>query len=377
MSAACQNIAGDGPGLRDLRDAVSSDLRVRDELRAAAAEAASIPRLTVVDKTKLPASGDAHDYVSSGPYWWPDPARADGLPYLRRDGETNPASGGDRPHLEKLLAAVSLLTVMSRVESPAEYGRAAARLLRGWFLDPATRMNPHLRFAQGIPGICDGRGIGIIDTWGFCFLVEEVGFLEIGRDWTKEDLDGVKAWFASYLDWLLESPEGRQEGAEANNHGTWYDAQIVCFAFFCSRPDVARNQIEKFTRQRIDRHFEADGSQPHELSRTLSQTYCTFNLLAFACVARIGSRLGLDLWNWESPQGAQITRGVRWMLPYYSGEKSWSWQQISPFRVRRAALLLELAAEGTVETVFRDAARSLSSNPWDRVSPWEPVFHQS
>ena len=48
---------------------------------------------TVVDKTQMPASGDRHDYMSMGPYWWPDPARPDGLPYVRRDGQFNPARG--------------------------------------------------------------------------------------------------------------------------------------------------------------------------------------------------------------------------------------------------------------------------------------------
>lgn len=337
----------------------------------AADRAAAIPRLTVVDKVTRPASGDAHDYMSFGPYWWPDPAQADGLPYLRRDGETNPASGGDRPDLEKLQAAVSLLTVMARVENSADYARAAARLLRGWFLDPNTRMNPHLRFAQGIPGICEGRGIGIIDTWGLCFLVEEIGLLEGSAEWTGEDLAGVKAWFSSYLDWLLESPEGRQECAEANNHGTWYDAQIASFALFCGREEMARRQIEKFTRSRINRHFQPDGRQPHELPRTLSWTYCTFNLLAFACIARAGDRLGLDLWNWESPGGGKILQGVRWMLPYYLGEKSWTWPQIAPFRAARAAMLLGLVARGTANPAFSDAARALSFHPWDRVSVWE------
>lgn len=354
-----------------LREALADNPGFREQLRLASDRAAAITRLTVVDKATPPASGDAHDYMSFGPYWWPDPAQPDGLPYLRRDGETNPASGGDRPLLEKLQAAVSVLAVMSRVESSADYVRQAARLLRGWFLDPNTRMNPHLRFAQGIPGICAGRGIGIIDTWGLCFLVEEIGLLEGSEEWTNEDLAGLRGWFSSYLDWLLESPEGRQECAEANNHGTWYDAQIVSFAFFCGREEIARRQIERFTRRRIDCHFRTDGSQPHELNRTLSLTYCTFNLLGFACIARSGDRLGLDLWNWEAPGGGKILQGVRWMLPYYSGEKSWAWPQIAPFRTARAAMLLGLTTRSTDDPAFSDAARVQSRHPWDSVSVWE------
>ena len=40
---------------------------------------------SVTDKSKLPPSGNKNDYARSR-YWWPDPTKADGLPYIRRDG---------------------------------------------------------------------------------------------------------------------------------------------------------------------------------------------------------------------------------------------------------------------------------------------------
>ena len=30
---------------------------------------------------------------SVGPYWWPDPSKPDGLPYIRKDGHKNPERG--------------------------------------------------------------------------------------------------------------------------------------------------------------------------------------------------------------------------------------------------------------------------------------------
>src|SRR4051812_2303040 len=45
---------------------------------------------TVVGRAKLPGV-DPHDYVSLAPYFWPNPDTTDGLPYVRRDGKTNPA----------------------------------------------------------------------------------------------------------------------------------------------------------------------------------------------------------------------------------------------------------------------------------------------
>jgi hypothetical protein len=46
--------------------------------------------VSVMEKKNDPPSGDKHDYMSLAPYFWPDPNKPGGLPYIRRDGETNP-----------------------------------------------------------------------------------------------------------------------------------------------------------------------------------------------------------------------------------------------------------------------------------------------
>src|SRR6185437_12347626 len=38
--------------------------------------------LSVMQKTAIPPSGDKHDYMSIAPYFWPDPSKPDGLPYI-------------------------------------------------------------------------------------------------------------------------------------------------------------------------------------------------------------------------------------------------------------------------------------------------------
>ena len=50
-------------------------------------------RTEPVGITKFPAKlseGGPNDFYSNGDYWWPDPSKPDGLPYLQRDGESNP-----------------------------------------------------------------------------------------------------------------------------------------------------------------------------------------------------------------------------------------------------------------------------------------------
>ena len=56
---------------------------------------------SVMDKKRVPPSGDKHDYLSMGPYWWPDPSKPNGLPYIRRDGEVNPETRGENVDTDK------------------------------------------------------------------------------------------------------------------------------------------------------------------------------------------------------------------------------------------------------------------------------------
>ena len=349
-------------------------LAAPDDLRSLAAQAKAAlagGRLSIVDKKVLPPSGDPHDYSSQAPYWWPDPAQSDRLPYVRRDGEVNPEFyGSDRQVLEALRERFACLVLHAWATGDAESARGAGRLLRGWFIDPATRMNPNLRYAQRIPGRCDGRGIGIIDTIFFCFLLDEVERLAFNADWTPADLVELRAWFSAYLDWLIESDQGREERREHNNHGTWYDAQVVCFAVFCGRPDVARGQLERLSRGRLAEQIAADGSQPHELARTLSKNYCTFNLLGFAVLAQIGRRVGVDLWDWQPEGGAGLRTGIAWMLPYYRSERPWTWSQIGPFQLPTATFLLSLATQGTGDECFGEACREFSLHAWEKTSFW-------
>ena len=75
-----------------------------DQLIADAEAALLEGPYTVTDKKKVAPSGDKHDYASYSRYWWPDPEKADGLPYIRKDGETNPDSqslkASDRQRIE-------------------------------------------------------------------------------------------------------------------------------------------------------------------------------------------------------------------------------------------------------------------------------------
>jgi len=324
---------------------------------------------SVTQKKHLPPTKDAHDYQSLSPYWWPDPAKPDGLPWVSRDGEVNPLFYEyDSPRLESFSQAVIRLIFEAAVSGKTVYAEKAGKLLKTWFLDPNTEMNPHLQYAQFIPGITTGRGIGIIDATAFVFLLDAVVRLEFNKEWTAQDLAGLKNWMTRYLDWLLTSANGKEEGNEANNHGTWYDVQVACVASFCDKWESVKHQLTAAAQKRISTQIEPDGSQPHELKRTLSFTYCTFNLLGFSCVAKFLSKPGLNLWDWKGDKGGSILAALHWMIPYYTKKSPWTHQQLHPVQFSTAALLLSLAQEGLGDPTLEPLAQQLAAEPWEKIS---------
>jgi hypothetical protein len=319
-------------------------------LEADAAKALALAPMSVMDKTLTPPSGDKHDYMSQAPYWWPDPTKPDGKPYVRKDGERNPEIDRitDHDNLGRLTGAVATLGLAFHLTGRQEYAVKASRLVRVWFHDPATRMNPHLRFGQGIPGINEGRGIGIIETRALPEMLDGVLLLAGSSAWTADDDKALQSWMRAYLTWLVESQHGKDESRNGNNHETWYDVQVAGLALYTGQPDVARRTLEG-SRERIARHFETDGRQPRELERTRSWDYSIFNLRAFFDLAALGERVGVDLWNHASPDGRSLKRGLDFLAPYAAGERKWALPQITPFRPGELHPLLRRASAAWTE----------------------------
>jgi hypothetical protein len=312
---------------------------------------------SVMQKSVAAPGGDMHDYVSLARYFWPDPSTADGLPYVRRDGEVNPESdtAGDATRMETMIRSTGTLALAWFYTGNEEYASRAAEHLRTWFLDPATRMNPNLNYGQIVRGKNVGRGSGLIDVREFSGLVDAVGLLAGSPSWTTADELALRAWFGEYLDWLQTSPVARQEAAAGNNHGVWFDVQRVSIALFVGRTELARTILEDAKAARIAAQIAPDGSQPRELDRTRSMHYTAFNLRAFAALALLGDRTGVDLWRYSTADGRSIRRALDWFLPYYTGEKAWEHPQIDTYKKETFAPVLFRSAIIYADSRYRDA----------------------
>lgn len=234
-------------------------------------------------------------------------------------------------------------------------------LLRMWFLDTATRMEPNLNHAQVRTGIDTGVSTGIIDTHEIPKVTDAIGLLASSKNFTKADEQALKQWFAQYLNWLLTSKNGKKEGQAKNNHGTFYDVQVAALALFCGEQDVADKMFQSaFTR--MANQVEPDGKQPLELDRTLALSYSTFNLEALGLLANMAETKGVNLWNYKTADGRSIKKAIDYLLPYVVDGKKWEYPQINTYKVYDFYRLLLIAAEKYKDESYRKAAEKIKDS---------------
>lgn len=314
-----------------------------ERLLADAEEALQRGPYSVVEKTTLPPSGDRHDYWHPAPYWWPDPDKPDGLPYIRRDGERVPGTRlyepesdkYDRTRLQRVFDDSTALMLAWHFTGERRYAEHAARIFERFFIAPQTRMNPHLNYAQVRMGHGNnlGASTGIIEFKDFYYYLDAVRLLEQAKVLEPEAFDEFRAWLGEYQTWLLESPQGRKECQGANNHGTYYDLHLAAVAAYLGDEETLYDTLVR-AQGRIAQQVTDTGEQPDELSRTTSQHYCHYNLQGFLSLALLARNWGVDLLHYEAQGGASLKKAVAWLLE--RAGRAWEHQQIDAFDAERS-----------------------------------------
>ncbi|MBQ9548002.1 MAG: alginate lyase family protein [Bacteroidales bacterium] len=271
--------------------------------------------------------GGPHDFYSEGDYWWPNPDDPDG-PYIRRDGESNPENFSEhRRAMFELSRMTGNFASAWILTGDGRYAAAAERHLRAWFMDPETRMNPSLLYAQAIKGVVTGRGIGIIDTIHLIEVAQAALRLGEAGAISGECLEACRSWFRDYLEWMDTHPYGVKERNAQNNHGTWWYAQAASFALLTGDEAMLERCRVAYKERFLPESMAPDGSFPLELSRTKPYFYSIFQLKALALLCHILSTPDDDLWAYTTPDGKCMRKGLDYMLPYIIDKESWPHQR--------------------------------------------------
>jgi len=284
---------------------------------------------TITSARAARSAGGPHDFFSEGDYWWPDPTSPEG-PYIRRDGESNPDNFvAHRRAMIRLSVEMPALTAAWRLTEDGKYAAQARRHLRAWFVDPATRMNPSLTYAQAIHGVTTGRGTGIIDTIHLVEVARAVEILRRGGAIPDAEFTAIRSWFGDYTRWMTTSANGLEERDAKNNHGTCWVMQVAAFASLTGDQPTLEMCRRRFTTVLLPTQMAADGSFPLELARTKPYGYSLFNLDAMATIAAIldgpaAAGRGGRLWAFELPDGRGLGRALAFMAPFIADKTRWS-----------------------------------------------------
>ena len=296
----------------------------RDRIISRAKEALGIDPITITKYHAALSEGGTNDFYSNGDYWWPNPATSNGLPYVKRDGETNPNNFNEhRKCLWQLRDNIAALGAAYKVTGDNRYASIAAELLRVFFLDPDTRMNPNLQYAQAVPGVSPGRGTGIIDTLHLIEVCKAIEALQSSPAFPPEVLAGLKKWFADYTNWMLTSQNGDEEAEAGNNHAVAFWLQVAVFSEFTGNQEDLDKCRRRFKEVFLPSQMNPDGSFPHELARTKPYGYSIFQLDNMVTLAQVLSTTNDDLWTFTLADGRSLRKAVEYMYPYLDDKSKW------------------------------------------------------
>ncbi len=333
------------PSLRGFAASPLINIAAIDHDRVLSAASAYLKEkpITITAASSPRSAGGKHDYFSEGDYWWPDPKNPDG-PYIRRDGMSNP--GNFIAHREALIRFSVQMPALSAawwLTCDKKYAEHAAAHLRAWFIDPETKMNPNLQYAQAIHGITTGRGTGIIDTIHLVEVARATSVLADGGVLEKALLTGVKVWFTDYLKWMTTSKNGIEEREAKNNHGTCWAFQVAGFARLTGNHDLVQYTADRYKTVLLPTQMKGDGSFPLELARTKPYSYSLFNLDVMTTLCWIAGSNDHDLLKYELPDGRGIGKAIAFMYPYIKDKSCWPYphdvEYFDDLPVRQPSLL--------------------------------------
>lgn len=280
---------------------------------------------SVLDDGRIPPSGDPHDYLSYGSYWWPNPNTPDGLPWIARDGYVNPDSAGDITSLSQLSQASEALSIAYFMTGYENFAIALANDLRTWFLNPATKMNASQMYALIVPGVEPTA----YDSSGFRnnmrTIFDAAGILEQSPNWTLQDQTALQQWATDFVNFVDTSDEGQAQFDNPANHGTCFDVNKTLLALYAGDTQNAHDAIEAYMLYRMPGQFNEDGSFVYEMQRADNLLYTRYHLSVIADLALMAKNYfpDLDLWNYTTPQGMNLRQAFDFAIPFFEDPASW------------------------------------------------------
>jgi hypothetical protein len=279
--------------------------------------------VTVTATSCKRSAGGLNDFYSEGDYWWPDPAKPDG-PYIQKDGQTNPENFSDHRYaMIRFSDITATLTSAWLLTGNLKYAEKASSHLNSWFVDPLTRMNPNMLYAQAIWGRFTGRGIGLIDAYHLVEVARSAKILIDNKAIPADQAIKIKEWFGDFLIWMTTHSYGVDEMNAKNNHGTCWVVTASSMALIAENEEVRKMCVNRFKTVLLPSQMAEDGSFPLELKRTKPFGYSLFNIDAMCNLAQILSTPQDNLFEFKTEKGQSLKKGMEYIFPFIADKSKW------------------------------------------------------
>ncbi len=340
----------------------------RERILAAAAVALTQQPISITTFPAKLSQGGPNDFYSNGDYWWPAPSKPDGLPYIRRDGQSNPENfSHHRMAVKAIRDSASALAAAYKITGEEKYVAKAVKLLRDFFIVPETRMNPNLNCAQAIPGVSPGRGIGIIDALHLIEIPYAVHAMEGSKTFPAELAADLRQWFRELAEWMTTSKNGEEEAKAKNNHAVAFYLQVAVYADFIGDDEKLALCRKQYKEVFVAKQMGADGGFPLELERTKPYGYSIFQLDNMCTLCQVLSTTDDNLWTFELPDGRGIRKAVTFLYPFLEDKSKWTLkpdvQAWDGWPARQPALIFAAMAFG--ENDYLALWQKLPADPTD------------
>lgn len=223
----------------------------------------------------------------------------------------------------RLSEITATLTSAWLLTANQKYASQVLKHLNAWFVNPATKMNPNMLYAQAIWGRFTGRGIGLIDAYHLVEVIRSVKIIEAKNGLSAEQLKPIKNWFSEFLEWMTTHQYGIDEMNAKNNHGTCWAVTAAAMADLTGNEEVKNLCRDRFKTVLLPNQMADDGSFPLELKRTKPYGYSLFNMDAMCNLAQIISTTEDNLWEFTTPDGKNLKKGMEFIFPFIADKTKW------------------------------------------------------
>jgi Alginate lyase len=316
--------------------------------------------------------GTPNDFYSEPESFYPDPASAT-APWKEFPTRV-PNAAAFTAHRDAVITVsvqVATLAAAFVLTADPRYSQKAAEHLRAWFLTPATRMTPDLRFGQRIPnsppGRFQGRFEGILETVPFAEVAQAIPFLASSGSLSTTELSGIHAWFAAYLQWLTDSQLAGLARDQKDHHGSSWLLQCAAYAHLnaagLTSDDAPLTQLRHhFHSVTLRAQIHATGNFPHEVTTAAPYRNSLFNLDMLSATCDLLSTRFESAWEYELQDGPGMRAAIAYHVPFIANRAKWPYPADDVFFTdlpgRRPALLL--AGRAFVQAEYTALWRSLT-----------------